>query len=122
MKRITHKWEKLEKAFGVHSRPRNDHFRFYICPTINWPQRHGGVGHKDRLLENYRGELAQHLREESADWRRIREHSWNILKKYRPSRRLMPREGLYVDAESFKRMEDTASTAIGLWLFPPRGL
>jgi hypothetical protein len=64
---FTRGWEKLEKAFGINERAKDDGFRFYICPTLRWPRQSEMLG-QARPLEGWREELAQHLREGEADW------------------------------------------------------
>ncbi|KAK3290944.1 uncharacterized protein B0H64DRAFT_451522 [Chaetomium fimeti] len=117
--RVGGDWERLEKAFGVHSRPKDSRFRFYICPALNWPRQSGVAGREKPLLASSREGLAQHLREEDADWLSTRQHLWDLYKKHLPGRSMMAKHGPIVDAATSQRMESVPSTAIGLWLFPP---
>jgi hypothetical protein len=107
-------WAKLERAFGIGERAKDEGFCFYICSSINWP------GHQYQMLgqEGSREELTQHLRCEEADWLFIRQHIWDITRRIMPGSRLFPRHGPFVDAETFEMMEKAPSTAIGMWLFP----
>ncbi|KAK4149815.1 hypothetical protein C8A00DRAFT_37593 [Chaetomidium leptoderma] len=120
---FTRTWEKLENAFGIGERAakEDDGFRFYICPSLNWPGRMRRPEQqplRPPLPKGLREKLAQHRREEVADWRYNRQLHWDLLLRYFPGQPAIPRHGLLVDAERFEKMEMAPSTAIGMWLFP----
>ena len=127
---LAHGWKRLEKAFGVGGRAQDDDFRLYICPTLKWSPRlilpRGQsltLGQPSPPPKWSRAELAQHLREEAEDWltkRQLADKLFVFLNRVGrfAGPRNIPRHGLMVDAETFKRWERAPTTAVGMWLFP----
>lgn len=119
-------WERLEHAFGITEEQRaarddnnsNNNggggFRFYICPTINWPSWSQRFHHPSTAEEGSREELAEYLRYEADDWLSQRKSIAKSTPGY-----IIPKHGLMIDAETSDMMEKAPSLAIGMWLFPP---
>lgn len=116
-RRIARCWEKMEASFGINQRPKDDAFRFYICPSLYWPGMNQMLGQTGQPDDRPREGIARHLREEAEEWLVKRQRLLNLSTD--PDATLLPREGSLLDAERFEKMETVPSTAIGMWVFPP---
>lgn len=128
---IARGWETLESAFGVTNeqraaREKDGHdFRFYICPTQNWPSfvlrmADGTTRDVGAMFEEgeewSRDGLALYLQSEAEGWARERES----LARLAGRATAFPK---YADTSPeatamFEQMEKLPCTAVGMWLFP----
>jgi hypothetical protein len=110
-------WELMEQAFGIGERGADDPFRFYICPSLNWPRGIGSWEPADYVAQQapWREGLGMHLADEAAMWQIHRSTALTTPGNTGP----IPAHGTVVDAETFEAMGAAPSLALGMWLFPP---
>jgi hypothetical protein len=130
---ISQGWRRLESAFGITQEQRtarenhDDGFRFYICPTHDWPpsmimRRADGTAidlgvKKEEGEEWTRDDLAHHLKDEAENWATTREK----LTSMSGGPGMFPKYAYTSPeaTETLELMERLPCTAVGMWLFPP---
>lgn len=124
-RKVAGHWQNLERALGVERKRsfdadgkdggnvNDDNVRFYVCPSLGWPDFKCWPGPGKPILQTT---LAEHLQEEAFAWDKERQFISDMF--LLPSDMMVPRHGQLVDAETFEKMERAPSTAVGMWVFP----